>query len=142
MVSHYDGIGIKVNALSTSIATGRAQIEILTLDVLLFLGFLCHKFEDRKQSLLDTQNMCAISYDARNLPHFLTPPTNTNGYSSSTTTATSYTDTNWKCAPIPVDLQDFRIKITGPVDHKMVISVLNSGANVYMANFEDFFIPT
>lgn len=45
-------------------------------------------------------------------------------------------------APIPEDIQDRRVEITGPVDRKMVINALNSGANVYMADFEDSNAPT
>ena len=45
-------------------------------------------------------------------------------------------------APIPGDIQDRRVEITGPVDRKMVINALNSGANVYMADFEDSNAPT
>jgi malate synthase len=45
-------------------------------------------------------------------------------------------------APIPEDIQDRRVEITGPVDRKMVINALNSGANVYMADFEDSSAPT
>ena len=49
---------------------------------------------------------------------------------------------HWQVAPIPEDIQDRRVEITGPVDRKMVINALNSGANVYMADFEDSNAPT
>ena len=49
---------------------------------------------------------------------------------------------DWKVAPIPADLRDRRVEITGPVDRKMVINALNSGANVFMADFEDSNAPT
>lgn len=49
---------------------------------------------------------------------------------------------SWQVAPIPADLQDRRVEITGPVDRKMVINALNSGANVFMADFEDAHAPT
>ena len=48
----------------------------------------------------------------------------------------------WTVAPIPADLQDRRVEITGPVERKMVINALNSGANVFMADFEDSNSPT
>src|SRR5436190_1285543 len=51
-------------------------------------------------------------------------------------------DDTWKIAPIPNDLLDRRVEITGPVDRKMIINALNSGANVYMADFEDANSPT
>ena len=51
-------------------------------------------------------------------------------------------DGDWRVAPIPRDLQDRRVEITGPTDRKMVINALNCGANVYMADFEDANTPT
>ena len=51
-------------------------------------------------------------------------------------------DGDWKVAPIPADLQDRRVEITGPVDRKMIINALNSGAKVFMADFEDATSPT
>src|SRR6478736_6485107 len=50
-------------------------------------------------------------------------------------------DSDWKCAPIPSDIQDRRVEITGPTDRKMVINALNSGAKVFMADFEDANAP-
>ncbi len=49
---------------------------------------------------------------------------------------------DWTCAPQPADLQDRRVEITGPVDRKMIINALNSGARVFMADFEDSNAPT
>lgn len=49
---------------------------------------------------------------------------------------------SWKVAPLPADLQDRRVEITGPTDAKMVINALNSGASLYMADFEDSNCPT
>src|SRR4029079_15150690 len=51
-------------------------------------------------------------------------------------------DEEWRVAPIPEDLADRRVEITGPVDRKMIINALNSGANVFMADFEDANSPT
>ena len=51
-------------------------------------------------------------------------------------------DSQWTIAPIPADLQDRRVEITGPVDRKMIVNALNSGANVFMADFEDANSPT
>ena len=51
-------------------------------------------------------------------------------------------DGEWRVAPIPRDLQDRRVEITGPTDRKMVINALNCGANVFMADFEDANTPT
>lgn len=49
---------------------------------------------------------------------------------------------SWKAAPIPKEIEDRRVEITGPVDRKMVINGLNSGAKVFMADFEDATSPT
>src|SRR6266704_2104306 len=51
-------------------------------------------------------------------------------------------NSDWKIGPIPADLHQRRVEITGPVDRKMVINALNSGADVYMADFEDSHSPT
>src|SRR5581483_11939450 len=49
---------------------------------------------------------------------------------------------DWRVAPVPADLQDRRVEITGPVDRKMIVNALNSGAKVFMADFEDANSPT
>ena len=51
-------------------------------------------------------------------------------------------EADWQIAPVPADLQDRRVEITGPVDRKMIINALNSGASVFMADFEDATTPT
>src|SRR5438045_2710454 len=56
--------------------------------------------------------------------------------------AKSIGESDWRCAPIPADLRDRRVEITGPTDRKMVINALNSGAKVFMADFEDANSPT
>ena len=67
-------------------------------------------------------------FDAGQLPHFLTE-------------TKSVRDGDWKVAPIPADLLDRRVEITGPVDRKMIVNALNSGAKVFMADFEDASSP-
>lgn len=119
-----NGIVIKVNACKNNAMEAK---EILTIDALRFIGFLCCKFEDRRQGLLLDRKVQATLYDAGNVPQFL-PPKNSNK--------------KWKCAAIPMEVQDRRVEITGPVDRKMIINGLNSGANVYMADFEDSTSPT
>jgi len=105
-----------------------AAAEMLTPDALRFLGFLCSKFEDRRRALLNARAARSLEFDSGNVPSF--PDVN-------------YRDRpDWRCAPPPSDLQDRRVEITGPVDRKMVINGLNSGANVYMADFEDSSSPT
>ena len=67
-------------------------------------------------------------FDAGQLPHFLTE-------------TKSVRDGDWRVAPIPADLMDRRVEITGPVDRKMIVNALNSGAKVFMADFEDASSP-
>lgn len=106
-----------------------AAKEMLTPDCLRFVGTLCAKFEDRRQGILAARKAKTIEYDAGELPHFVS-------------NSPAARDPTWKCAPIPSDIQDRRVEITGPVDRKMVINGLNSGAQVYMADFEDSTSPT
>lgn len=109
-------------------ATTASTREILTKEALLFVGFLCAKFDDARHGLLDKRETRAVEFDAGNCPEF------------PFTAAAS--DPTWKCAPVPTDIQDRRVEITGPVDRKMVINGLNSGAQTYMADFEDSTSPT
>jgi len=105
-----------------------AAKAVLTPDALRFVGLLCYKFDSRRRSLLEARKQRAQDFDAGSVPNFLPPsPAHEDG---------------WKCAPVPSDIQDRRIEITGPVDRKMVINGLNSGASVYMADFEDSTSPT
>lgn len=106
-----------------------AAEQILTQDALRFVGLLCSKYESRRQALLDERKQRAVLYDAGSVPTFVA-----NHPASK--------DPTWRCAPIPPDIQDRRVEITGPVDRKMVINGLNSGATVYMADFEDSTSPT
>lgn len=105
-----------------------AAREILTTDALRLVGLLCHKFEDRRQHLLQLRKTRAVDYDAGRTPHYCHHP--------------QARDPEWKCAPVPTDLTDRRVEITGPVDRKMIIHGLNSGACVYMADLEDSTSPT
>ena len=104
-----------------------AAAEMLTADALRFVGYLCHRFEDRRQSLLAARKSLALDFDAGGVPQLI---------------PTDISKRDWKCATIPKDVVDRRVEITGPVDRKMVINGLNSGANVYMADFEDSTSPT
>jgi malate synthase len=103
-----------------------ASDDILTPDALRFLGFLCETFEDRRQALLARRQAKAQEFDAGDVPRFLNSQRND-------------MPKDWKCAPLPSDLKDRRVEITGPVDRKMVINGLNSGANVYMVSHSTTF---
>jgi len=103
--------------------------EILTPPALALLADLHRNFESRRKQLMAARAERQKRFDAGELPDFL-PETKW------------VRDGQWKIAPIPADLLDRRVEITGPVDRKMVINALNSGANVYLADFEDANSPT
>jgi malate synthase len=103
--------------------------EILTAEARRFLMTLARAFEPRRQELLAHRAERQRRLDAGELPDFL-PDTR------------SIREATWTAAPIPGDLADRRVEITGPVDRKMIINALNSGARVYMADFEDSNTPT
>jgi len=106
-----------------------AQAEILSPDALRFVGRLASEFEGRRQELLARRKVRQAEIDAGKFPDFL-PET------------AEIRKSEWTVAPIPHDLMDRRVEITGPVDRKMVINALNSGASVFMADFEDANSPT
>jgi malate synthase len=103
--------------------------EILTAEALEFVYQLHQNFNERRKELLLLRELRQKSIDAGNLPDFL-PETK------------EIRESEWTVAPLPADLQDRRVEITGPVDRKMIINALNSGAKVFMADFEDSNAPT
>ena len=103
--------------------------EILTPEALAFVAALHRRFDARRQELLAARSARQVRISAGELPDFL-PETQ------------KVRDADWKVAPIPADLLNRRVEITGPVDRKMIINALNSGANVFMADFEDANSPT
>jgi malate synthase len=103
--------------------------EILTAPALEYLAKLHREFDDRRIELLERRAARQRQLDAGELPGFL-PETR------------AIREADWTVAPVPADLQDRRVEITGPTDRKMVINALNSGASVYMADFEDSNTPT
>jgi malate synthase len=103
--------------------------EILTPEACAFLAGLFRKFEGRRQELLRSRAALQLELDAGVLPDFLT-------------STRAIREGTWKVAAAPADLLDRRTEITGPVDRKMVINALNSGAKVFMADFEDATSPT
>ena len=103
--------------------------QILTAEALTFLTELHRRFNARRLDLLALRDVRQLAIDAGQLPDFL-PET------------ASIRESDWTVAPIPADLSDRRVEITGPVDRKMVINALNSGATVFMADLEDSNSPT
>ena len=106
-----------------------AQPSILTPPATEFLLALHKRFEPTRQALLEERKKRQARFDAGQLPHFLDASLRTR-------------EACWKVAPIPADLLDRRVEITGPTDRKMIINALNSGASVFMADFEDSNSPT
>src|SRR6476469_8229872 len=103
--------------------------RILTPDALDFVGRLHREFGGRRESLLARRKERMASLMGGKPLDFLPE---TSGVRSG----------DWKVAPAPPDLDDRRVEITGPVDRKMMINALNSGAKVFMADLEDALSPT
>src|SRR5437660_763179 len=103
--------------------------EILTPEALAFVRDLVREFSPRLDSLLQKRTLSHARLRTRTLPNFLDE-------------THEIRDSDWKVGPVPADLRQRRVEITGPVDRKMVINALNSGADVYMADFEDSHSPT
>jgi malate synthase len=108
---------------------GPVDPAVLTPDAIAFIARLAHAFEPRRQELLTArvERQERLRDGAR--PDFLTA-------------TRRIRESDWTVAPIPADLMDRRVEITGPVDRKMIINALNSGARVFMADFEDSHAPT
>src|SRR5437879_3487040 len=105
------------------------QSEILSPEALGFFARLQREFNPRRLELLRQREVRQQALDRGELPHFLAE-------------TRSVREGDWHVLPVPEDLLDRRVEITGPVDRKMVINALNSGANCYMADFEDAHSPT
>ncbi|MCQ4035271.1 malate synthase A [Kaistella montana] len=103
--------------------------EIFTPELVDFLTELHSVFEEERDRLLIARKMRQIEFDHHQLPNFL-PETE------------DIRSGNWVCNPLPKDLLDRRVEITGPVERKMIINALNSGASAFMADFEDSNSPT
>jgi malate synthase len=111
--------------------TGRITPEfaqILSPEAVAYVAKLQRTFGGRRSELLALRQARQTEIDAGKLPDFL-PETR------------AIREASWRCAPIPADIRDRRVEITGPVDRKMVINALNSGAKVFMADFEDANTP-
>jgi malate synthase len=106
-----------------------ADAEILTPQALAFVELLERELGPRRRELLERRSERQRELDAGTRPDFLADTKDVR-------------DGDWQIAPPPPDLQDRRVEITGPVDRKMMINALNSGASVFMADFEDATSPT
>jgi malate synthase len=103
--------------------------QILTPDAIDFIVKLHNRFNWRREDLLKQRQERQHRLDEGEMPTFLT-------------STKHIREKDWKVNPIPADLQNRRVEITGPVDRKMIINALNSGAKIFMADFEDANSPT
>ncbi len=103
--------------------------NLLNPEATSFLAHLAREFTPRVQELLAARQARQARIDAGELPDFL-PETR------------DIRESAWQVAPIPTDLRRRRVEITGPVERKMIINALNSGADAFMADFEDAHSPT
>jgi malate synthase len=118
--------GPKVEILGSKVE--RAD-EVLTPLALQLLGSLHRRFNGRRLELLDARAVRQAEFDAGALPDF---PAHTARLRAA----------EWRVAPVPADLADRRVEITGPVDRKMIINALNAPVQTFMADFEDACAPT
>jgi len=118
-----------IPGLQISAPSHPQQDHILTPEAMEFLASLHRSFNARRLELLSMRAERQKRIDAGEKPDFL-PQTR------------SIRESEWTVAPIPADIRDRRVEITGPVDRKMIINALNSGARVFMADFEDSNAPT
>lgn len=105
-----------------------AMAAVLTPEALRFVAQLARRFEGRRQELLRARDQRQAEFDAGRFPDFLRE-------------TQEIRQGSWTVSSPPKDLEDRRVEITGPVDRKMIINALNSGAKVYMADFEDSHSP-
>lgn len=113
--------------IKASLPTGSA--DLLDAPALAFLADLHQRFEPQRRILLERRHHLQTRRDAGELPDFRAD-------------SRAIREAQWRVAPIPLALQDRRVEITGPVERKMIINALNSGAQVFMADFEDSTAPT
>ena len=116
--------GVEVTGIVT-----KEYSEILTPEALDFVAKLVRNFEPKRLELLEKRHLKQKEINSGKLPDFLPETKNIR-------------ESDWKVAPIPHDLNERKVEITGPVDRKMLVNALNSGANIFMADFEDSNSPT
>jgi malate synthase len=119
----------QIEGIEIKAAIHQSYKRILTPDALQFVAALHRQFNRKRAILLNQRQVRQKKLDQGELPDFL-PET------------IAIRENDWKVGSIPECLQDRRVEITGPVDRKMIINALNSGAKVFMADFEDSTSPT
>ncbi len=123
------GVVPSVSALEPDFPPVADAEAVLTPEALAFVSALAGEFTPRVVELLGKRRERQARFDAGERPDFLAE-------------TAAVRESDWTVAPLPSDLLDRRVEITGPTDRKMVINALNSGASVFMADFEDSTTPT
>ena len=116
-------------ALTVLTAAPEGAEKVLSRDALAFIESLHRRFDSRRQELLAARVERQKAFDRGEMPDFLPSTKNVRGG-------------DWKVAPTPKDLQRRHVEITGPTERKMMINALNSGADIFMADFEDSLSPS
>jgi malate synthase len=122
-------VSLQISGATLSAPVPADCAEVLSPEALTLVTELHRRFNTRRKNLLAQREERQTRIDGGTFPDFL-PETE------------QIRKASWTVAPIPADLQDRRVEITGPVDRKMVINALNSGAKIFMADFEDSNSPT
>ncbi len=117
-----------MKAIEIRAPRGAEVDRIVTPQALRFLQLLAREFEPRRKALLQRRRQVQQDIKSGAQPDFLAE-------------TREVRDRSWTVAPAPDDLDDRRVEITGPVERKMMINALNSGAKVFMADFEDALSP-
>jgi malate synthase len=120
---------LRAEGIEIKVPVAAEFMEILSADALRFVAKLARKFETTRRELLLKREIRQKEINEGKLPDFL-PETK------------KIRESEWKVASIPKDLLERKVEITGPVERKMIINALNSGAHVFMADFEDSNSPT
>ncbi len=123
------GSQVSASEIQITAPVTAAQAEILSPEALQFVASMAVKFEGKRQELLARRRVRQADIDAGRFPDFLPETAGVRAQ-------------EWTVAPVPADLMDRRVEITGPVDRKMIINALNCGASVFMADLEDANSPT
>ena len=121
--------GTRMPGVAVSAPEQPRQEEILTPEALAFVAALAREFEPTRRVLLRARDQRQREFDESKLPDFLEA-------------TWQVRQSEWMVAPAPLDLRRRRVEITGPAERKMMINALNSGADVFMADFEDANSPT
>ncbi len=119
---------VALSRIATEDSNVRGSDQVLTTDALEFVMELHERFDGRRRALLDRRMERQARFDAGELPDFRED-------------TRDIREAQWSVSPAPADLRDRRVEITGPTNAKMLINALNSGAQAYMADFEDATSP-